>query len=613
MSHTTSQARVIASTVTELPHSAAERFADNPAARFKADGEWAELSYAEINDWIEELALGLIDIGLQAGDRACILADTRIEWTVSSYAITVAGGIVVPIYPTNSPKECEWVIGNSEARAVICADKEQRAKIEEIRRELPSLEHVITMDGDGGRITRGLTLDELRDRGRARHRDELRSRREAVEPDDPYTIIYTSGTTGPPKGVVLTHTNAMAVCQMVEELAFVQPGETTYLYLPLAHAFALTSQLASFDQGTAIVYYGGNTKEIVGEIAQSHPTYIPSVPRIFEKIYTLAMNMRQQASEEEQEQFKKAIKLGVEVRLRQERGEEIPEAMRGPFDQADERIFSKVRGLFGGHVRQAVSGAAPIAPEILEFFYACGVPVLEGWGMTETTAVGTVGTLDAFKFGTVGKAMPGVELRIAEEDGEILTRGPNVFKEYWRNPEATAATLVDGWLHTGDIGELDEDGFLKITGRKKDIIITAGGKNLTPANIENDLKQSRFISQAVMYGDRRPYPVALITLDPEEILPWAKEQGLPEDLGALAETEEVRGLVQKELDRANANYAQVEQVKKFIILDHDLSIDTGELTPTLKVKRNVIYDRYGDLFEGLYTQKEREKGDSAAG
>ena len=261
-----------------------------------------------------------------------------------------------------------------------------------------------------------------------------------------------------------------------------------------------------------------------------------------------------------------------------------------------------MRGLFGDKVRQAVSGAAPIAPEILEFFYASGVPVMEGWGMTETTAVGTVGTLDAFRFGTVGRAMPGVEIKIAPEDGEILIKGPNVFREYWRNPEATAETLVDGWLHTGDIGELDDDGFLKITGRKKDIIITAGGKNLTPSNLENDLKQSRFISQAVMYGDRRPFPVVLVTLDAEEIIPWAKEQGLPEDMAQLAEHEKVKEIIQAELDRANSNYAKVEQVKKFAVLDHDLSIESGELTPTLKVKRNVIYDRYEDLFNSMYSR-----------
>jgi long-chain acyl-CoA synthetase len=220
--------------------------------------------------------------------------------------------------------------------------------------------------------------------------------------------------------------------------------------------------------------------------------------------------------------------------------------------------------------------------------------------MTESTGVGTVATLEHFKFGTVGRAVPGVELRIAPEDGEILMRGPNIFREYWRNPEATADTLIDGWLHTGDLGELDDEGFLKITGRKKDIIVTAGGKNLTPANLENDLKQSRFISQAVMYGDRKPYPVALITLDPEEIAPWAKEHGLPDDVAQLADSDEVRELVQRELDRANSDYAQVEQIKKFTILDHDLSVDSGELTPTLKVKRNVIYDRYKNLFESMY-------------
>ena len=383
-------------------------------------------------------------------------------------------------------------------------------------------------------------------------------------------------------------------------MSSIQPDETTYLYLPLAHIFALLTQLASYDQGTAIVYFGGDTRAILQEVIETKPTYLPSVPRIFEKLYAAATKLQANASPEDQERFKQAVKLGVEVRRRQQHGEPVPEEMQAQFEQADEQIFSKVRQLFGGDVRQAVSGAAPIAPEILEFFYASGVPVMEGWGMTETTGVGTVGTLEDFKFGTVGKPLPGVEIRIAGEDGEILMRGPNVFKEYWKNPEATADTLIDGWLHTGDVGELDEEGFLKITGRKKDIIITAGGKNLTPANIENDLKQCPFISQAVMFGDRKPYPVALITLDPEEIAPWAKEHGLPEDVAALADDEQVQEMVQKELDRANSHYAQVEQVKKFKILDHDLSIDTGELTPTLKVKRNVVYDRYGDLFESMY-------------
>jgi len=598
MSETTSDTRATSTTVAELPHSAAERFGERTAARHRVDGEWRELSYAEAGQAIDEIALGLLELGIEPGDRVGILADTRLEWTLASYGISAAGAVVVPVYPTNSPRECEWVLGNSGARAVFGENAMQLAKVEQVRGELPELITTVGFEAETGE----LSLEQLRERGAEADgdRSRLAQRQAAVEPEDAYTIIYTSGTTGPPKGVVLTHRNAMSVCEMVEELQFVTPGDITYLFLPLAHAFALTAQLASYDQGTTIVYFGGDTKRVIEELAETHPTYLPSVPRIFEKLYTAAMKLQEQAGEEDRQRFAQAIRLGVEVRQRRHRGETVPEDLERAFEQADERLFHRVRSLFGDQIHQAVSGAAPIAPEILEFFYACGVPVLEGWGMTETTAVGTVGTLEHFKFGTVGRTMPGVEVRIAEEDSEILLRGPNIFREYWRNPEATAETLVDGWLHTGDVGELDDEGYLKITGRKKDIIITAGGKNLTPANIENDLKQSRFISQAVMHGDRRPYPVALVTLDPDEILPWAKENGLPDDVAELAAHDDVTELVQAELDRANANYAQVEQIKKFVILERDLSIEDGELTPTLKVKRNVVNERYAELFESLY-------------
>jgi long-chain acyl-CoA synthetase len=328
---------------------------------------------------------------------------------------------------------------------------------------------------------------------------------------------------------------------------------------------------------------------------QVKATYMPSVPRIFEKIYSLALAMA-----EDEQQLRGAVEVGVKVRQLRAQGADVPTELTAAYDRAEEALYGKVRGLFGNSLTKAVSGAAPISAEILRFFYACGVPVLEGWGMTETTAVGVVNTLDHLRFGTVGQAMPGVEFKIAE-DGEILTRGPNVFREYWRNPEATRETFTeDGWLKTGDLGSLDEDGYLSITGRKKDIIITAGGKNLTPSNIENDLKQSRWISQAVMYGDRRPYPVALVTLDPEEIAPWAREHGLPEDPAELAQRDEVRELIQAELDRANANYARVEQIKKFAVLDHDFTQESGELTPTLKLKRNVVNERYEEVFQALY-------------
>ena len=282
------------------------------------------------------------------------------------------------------------------------------------------------------------------------------------------------------------------------------------------------------------------------------------------------------------------------------RGEAVPAQLRAEFDEADELLFKNVREIFGGNVRHATSGAAPIAREILEFFWACGVPVLEGYGMTETATAATVSTVENHRFGTVGRALPGVELKIAD-DGEILIKGPNIFIGYHNQASTSFGAVENGWLHTGDLGSLDADGYLSITGRKKDIIITAGGKNLTPANIENELKQSRWISQAVMHGDQRPYPVVLITLDEEEMPIFAREHGLPEDVPSLSRDPAVHELIQHELDRVNAKYAQVEQVKKFVILDHDLSQPTGELTPTLKVKRNVVNERYAALFDALYT------------
>ena len=581
-------------TIARAAANAADRFGDRLAVRFKRGEGWADHTFAEVSEIVDEIALGLLHLGLEPGDRVGLLANTRAEWTYSSLAISRAGGVVVPIYPTNSPDECEWVIGNSDSKIVIAEDAGQAAKIEEVRERLSDLEHVVLIDPDG-RAASDHTIDQLREHGRGGDRSELERRCEQVSPSDPYTIIYTSGTTGRPKGVVLSHGNCASVGVMVEEIGFINDGELSYLYLPLAHAFALTVQLASFDVGTGIVYFGGDPQQIVPELMEVKPTYMPSVPRIFEKIYALALGMA-----EDEQKLHDAVELGVNVRMMRRRGEQVPDELTAAFDRAEDALYGKVRGLFGGRIDKCVSGAAPIAKEILEFFYACGVTVLEGWGMTETTAVGTVNLPDHIRFGTIGRAMPGVELKIAD-DGEILIKGPNVFREYWRNSEATKETFTeDGWLMTGDLGSLDDDGYLSITGRKKDIIITAGGKNLTPSNIENDLKQCRYISQAVMYGDRRPYPVALITLDPEEIVPWARQHGLPEDVAELVQRDEVREMVQNELDRANTKYAQVEQVKKFALLDHDLTQETGELTPTLKLKRNVVHERYGSVFESLY-------------
>jgi long-chain acyl-CoA synthetase len=583
-------------TIADMIGRAADRYGDRVAAIHKVDGSWREVTFAEVGEIVTEIGLGLIDLGIEPGERVCILSTTRVEWTYCDFAISSAGAVVVPIYPTNSPEECEWVAGNSEAAAIVCEDASQVAKIAAVRERLPALRTIVAIDPSGD-VGDAIALDAVRERGRTRDAAELEARAAAVTPDDPFTFIYTSGTTGPPKGCVLTHGNYRSVLSMCESLDVITGEERTYLFLPLAHSFALLIQLLSYDVGGSIAYFGGDAKQIVPELQETKPTYLPSVPRIFEKIYTLTLGSQ---PPEVQAKMKAAAQLGVKVRDMRLRGEAVPPELLGPFEQADEQLFANVRAVFGGELERAVSGAAPIAREILEFFYGCGVPVLEGYGMTETATVATYSTVENHRFGSVGRALPGLEARIAD-DGELLIKGPNVFQGYHRNDDASFGAVIDGWLHTGDLGAIDDDGYIFITGRKKDIIITAGGKNLTPANLENDMKSSRWISQAVMHGDRRPYPVMLLTLDEEEIVPWARDQGMDDlSIPALARDERVRALVQAELDAANEKYARVEQVKRFFVLDHDLSQETGELTPTLKVKRNVVYDLYAERFDELY-------------
>jgi long-chain acyl-CoA synthetase len=583
-------------TIADLLPKAAEKYADRVAVKYKdtESGEWRDVTFREVGEIVSEIGRGLIDLGIAAGDRVSLLCNTRAEWTYADFAISTIGAVVVPIYPTNSPEECEWVAGNSDSVAIVCEDATQVAKIAAVRENLPKLEHVIVIDGSGD-VGDAITVDALRERGRERDHAEVIERAEAVTVDDPFTIIYTSGTTGPPKGCVLTHGNYRKVVDAAEQRGALGSDEDdlTYLFLPLAHAFALLIQLASFDVGAPIAYFGGDTKQIIVELSEVKPTYLPSVPRIFEKLYTLV------SQNVDADMLAKAREVGVKYHDLRIAGQEIPAELQGAYDQFDEKLFKNVRAAFGGRLREAVTGAAPIAPEILEFFWAAGLPVLEGYGMTETSTVATSSTPEEHKFGTVGKALPGVELKIAE-DGEVLIKGPNIFQGYYKNADASFGSVIDGWLHTGDLGSIDEDGYLSITGRKKDIIITAGGKNLTPANFENDLKQTPWVSQCVMHGDRRPYPVALITLDEEVMIPWAEKQGLPTDIAELAKTDEVQALLQGCIDKANAKYAQVEQVKRFVVLDHDFSQETGEMTPSLKVKRNVVNEKYAPLFDELY-------------
>ena len=584
-------------TIADLLPRAAEKHGDGAAVMSKDEGgNWITKSFNDVRDSVRSLSLGLIDMGIEKGDKVAILANTRYEWTLFDFAALSAGATVVPIYQTNSPEECEYVLENSDARVVVVEDDEQMEKIRAVRERLPKLEQVIRMTGSG---EDAVSMEEVAGRGDGRDADEWEQRWSSVAPEDICTFIYTSGTTGPPKGCVISHGNYRAMLDMVNAKSVIQEGELTYLYLPLAHSFALLIQLGSFDLGATLAYWERDPLKIVPNLSEVKPTYFPSVPRIFEKIYTAATSSVEKEGGLKKLVFTWAVGVGRKMREAERSGREPGFLLRKQYEIADRQVLSKVRNLFGGELRLAVSGAAPINPEILRFFDAAGVLVLEGWGMTETSTAATISTPEDFKIGTIGKPFPGCEIRIAD-DGEILVKGPNVFQGYYKNEEATRETIVDGWLHTGDLGEVDPDGFIKITGRKKDIIITAGGKNITPANLEAEIKQHPLVSQCVVVGDRRPYLVALVTLDPEEIAKFASEHGLSGDPEELAANEEVRKTIEAHVDDINEKFARVEQVKKIAILPRDLSQEGGELTPTMKVKRAVVADKYAGEVEKLY-------------
>jgi long-chain acyl-CoA synthetase len=584
------------STIADLLPRAAEAYGSEPAVRYRDGEKWVDRSFQEVLETVRPLALGLVELGVGKGDKVAILANTRVEWTYCDFAALSAGAVVVPIYQTNSPEECQYVLENSDTKVVVVEDDEQLEKIRAVRGQLPKLEHVVRMTGESEDAHSLASLAEL---GAKRDAGEWEERWRSVTPEDVCTFIYTSGTTGPPKGCVISHGNYRAMLDMVNETSVIEDEDVSYLYLPLAHSFALLIQLGSFDLGATLAYWERDPLKILPNLAELKPTYFPSVPRIFEKIYTAATGGIEKAGGLKKAIFNWSLGVGRRMREVERSGRRPGPLLRLQYGFADKQVLSKVRALFGGRLRLAVSGAAPINPEILRFFDAAGVLVLEGWGMTETSTAATISTPEDFKVGTIGKPFPGCEVKIAD-DGEILVKGPNVFQGYYKNEEATRETLVDGWLHTGDLGEIDSDGFIKITGRKKDIIITAGGKNITPANLEAEIKQHPLVSQCVVVGDRRPYLVALVTLDPEEAVKYAQEHGLREDPAQLASNGEVKAAIEAHVDAVNQRFARVEQVKKISILPHDLSQEGGELTPTLKVKRAVVASKHQEAIEQLY-------------
>jgi long-chain acyl-CoA synthetase len=572
---------------------------DGVALRYKKDGTWKETGYRELVRSARDIAKGLIALGVEAGERVSILSDTRPEWTMADAGSFCAGTVVAPIYQTDSPEECEYVLRHSEARAVFCEDASQLAKIEQIRDHCPDLEHVIAF-ADAGQGS--ISMEQLVELGAEVPDHDVDDRAAAVAPDSMASLVYTSGTTGPPKACILTHRNFMEAIHALEErldLTRTNAPIDYFMFLPLAHVFARITQVFTLDLGGTIIYWQRDPARLLDDIRESRPTYFSSVPRVWEKIYTAATS-----GIADQPRFKRALfnwSLGVGHRVRElERSGSTPgRVLAFQHRVADRLVHSKVRDLFGGRLELAVTAAAPTAREVLEFFDACGILLVEAWGMTETCAAGTINTDLEMKMGTVGRPVPGLEMRIAA-DGELLARGPNIFAGYFKNEEATRETLPDGWLATGDLGSIDADGYVSITGRKKDIIITSSGKNITAANIENALRQTRWISEAVAYGDNRPYLVALLTLDPEEAPKLAEKLSVSPEMGAMVREERVLAEIQEAVDEVNERFARIEQIKRFAILDREFTQQDGELTPTLKVKRKVIYDKFADTFNGLY-------------
>ena len=563
--------------------------------RFWQEGRWRDLSYRELGRGAFEIAGGLMSLGVRPGDRVSILAGTRPEWTLADLGALCAGAVVAPIYHTNSPEECRYILEHAGSRVVFCEGTDQLAKVTQVRAHCPLLEHVITLDGGAA-----ISLHELRHIGREGDAGRLERIAATVRPEDLASVVYTSGTTGPPKGCMITNANLMRTAAMYEQQIDLEPGSVVFTFLPLAHLLARVTQMVVLDVGGTLAYWRGDTSTLPADLQSARPTHLPTVPRVLEKIHTGALRRTEDGGRLRQAAFRSAVASGRRVRTLERRGQAAGPLTRLRYRIADRLVLAKVRDLFGPDLELMLTGAAPISAEVLEFLDACGVLVLEGYGLSETTAAATLNTVRSFRFGTVGRALPGVEVSIAG-DAEILLRGPNVFAGYYRDEEATQEALDDdGWLHSGDLGSLDADGFLRITGRKKDIIITSGGKSITPANIETALRGIRWISEALVFGDDRPYLVAALALDRDWIGSLATWLGTEPDLAQLARDERVHTHLAREVDRVNERFARAEQVKRFAVLDRELAQETGELTPTQKAKRAVVYSRFKDVIDSLY-------------
>jgi long-chain acyl-CoA synthetase len=558
-------------TIARLWQDATARGWSGPAYLVDEGDRWREVSGEEAATAVDELAHGLLALGVRKGDAFAILGSTRLEWALFDFALGLIGAVGAPIYMNSSPKDCAYVLAHSDAVGVLCEDEEQRAKVAGVQ-----LAHVLTF----------ADLDELRARGRrhaAQHPAAVVEAAAAIHEDDLFTYIYTSGTTGPPKACMISHRNYYEMADKSRQVEdFTVTDDVMLLYLPLAHNFGRLMHLLSPHVGYTLAFCP-DPYAVVEALPQVRPTILPSVPRVYEKVHDGVTAKFAEEAGVKRRLIDWALGVGREAsRLRQD-GRELPRALAAKHRLADRLVYSKVKDRLGGRIRVCVSGGAPLAKEIIEFFHTLDILVLEGYGLTECTTAATVNRPTRFRFGTVGPVLPGVELRIAD-DGEILIKTDTIFQGYYKDPEATAQVLPgDGWLRSGDVGDIDADGFLTVTDRKKDILVTAGGKNVAPQNLENALKTHPLISQALVIGDRRPYVAALITL------------------GEDAPADQAQERVQQVVDEVNEDLSRFEQIKRFVILPRDFSAEEGEVTPTLKLKRRVCEEHFAAEIESLYS------------
>ncbi|KZB84518.1 AMP-dependent synthetase/ligase [Amycolatopsis regifaucium] len=572
----------------------AERFSDVVSFRRQVDGTWLDITAKDFAAQVLAVAKGMAQAGIAPGDRIGLMSKTRYEWTLIDFAIWAAGAVTVPIYDTSSAEQVHWILSDSQAKGVFVETDEHLATLESVKGRLDSLEHTWQIESADAPA-----VDHLTARGAELSDDDLHERRRSVKAGDLATIVYTSGTTGRPKGVELTHRNLLAEIR-ADIAAFPQlmeQGNSLLVFLPLAHVLARAIAVTALSARVTLGHTS-DVKNLVADLGTFRPTFVVAVPRVFEKVYNGA---KQKAHGDGKGKiFDAAEATAVAYSQAQDTGG-AGLGLKIKHALFDKLVFSKLRAALGGRCVAAVSGGAPLGVRLAHFFRGIGVPVFEGYGLTETSAAACVGTQDGFRVGTVGRPVAGTSVRIAD-DGEILLKGDVVFGGYFNNPQATAEALEDGWFHTGDLGELDRDGFLKITGRKKEIIVTAGGKNVAPSGLEDTIKASPLVSQAMVVGDQRPFIGALITIDEEYFPSWKSQHGKPSDASVsdLADDAELRAEIQQAVDQANGAVSQAEAIKKFTILPKDFTEAGGEITPSLKLKRNIVNKNYANDIEALY-------------